>query len=127
MLPRFADHGHDIASLAALGSSVGVFLLDFKHAFMSVPLSREEMPYNTSVVPESLTRSRPPLDEHEPTTGKVLVWRVLGFGGHANPLVYARIASFASRSGQTLLYHDTDKSRIAHSRIQLYVDDQRWS
>ena len=123
VLPRFADHGHDIAALAALGSSVGVFILDFKHAFMTIPLAREEMPYNTSVVPESLTRTRPPLDDAEPSTGTVLVWRVLGFGGHANPLVYARIASFACRSGQGLLQHETAHSKIAHGRMQLYVDD----
>ena len=85
VLPRFADHGLDIATLAATGSSVGVFVLDFKHAFMTIPLAREEMPYNTSVVPESLTRTRPPLDELEPATGEVLVWRVLGFGGHTHP------------------------------------------
>ena len=78
VLPRFVDHARDLAMLSARGSSVGVFVLDFKHAFMTVPLAREEMPYNTSVVPESLTRTRPPLDDVEPTTGTALVWRVLG-------------------------------------------------
>ena len=123
VLPRFADHGRDLATLSALGSSVGVFVLDFKHAFMTVPLSDKEMAYNTSIVPESIRRSRPPIDAEEPETGTILVWRVLGFGGHTNPLVYSRVATFATRSGQALLQHDTAVSSIAHGRIQLYVDD----
>ena len=49
--------------------------------------------------------------------------RVLGFGGHANPLVYARVASFACRSGQALLFQQPEQSDVAHARIQLYVDD----
>ena len=107
----------------AFGSSVGVFVLDFKHAFMTVPLASEEMPYNTSVVPQGIRRSRAGLDETEPESGKFLVWRVLGFGGHANPLIYARLASFAARSGQALLFHPTSVSTFAHGRLQLYVDD----
>ena len=78
MLPRFADHGRDLAALSALGSSVGVFVLDFKHAFMTIPLSDKEMAYNTSIVPESIRRNRPPIDEEEPETGTILVWRVFG-------------------------------------------------
>ena len=123
VLPRFADHAHDLATLAAFGSSVGVFILDFKHAFMTIPLAREEMPYNTSVVPGRITRTRTALDSAEPTSGELLVWRVLGFGGHANPLVYARVASFACRSGQALLFGQPEHSEVAHARIQLYVDD----
>ena len=123
VLLRFTDHARDLAMLSAPGSSVGVFILDFKHAFMTVPLAREEMPYNTSVVPGTITRSRPALDSSEPSSGELLVWRVLGFGGHANPLVYARVASFACRSGQALLFEKPEQSSIAHARIQLYVDD----
>ena len=123
VLPRFADHGLDLATLSAFGSSVGVFVLDFKHAFMTIPLATEEMPYNTSVVPEGLCRSREALDESEPREGKFLVWRVLGFGGHANPLVYARVACVAARTAQALLYHPAETSSIAHGRLQLYVDD----
>ena len=123
VLPRFADHGHGLASLVAFGSSVGVFVLDFKHAFMTVPLAIEEMPFNTSVVPQGLVRTRAGLDDTEPKEGKLLVWRVLGFGGHANPLIYARVACFAARSGQALLFHPTSQSGYAHGRLQLYVDD----
>ena len=90
---------------------------------MTIPLAREEMPFNTSIVPGTLTRTRPPLDASEPASGELLVWRVLGFGGHANPLVYARVASFACRSGQALLFEQPEQSNIAHARIQLYVDD----
>ena len=123
VLPRFAYHGRDIAALSALGSSVGVFVLDFKHAFMTVPLAPKEMAFNTSVVPETITRTRKALDEQEPTSGQILIWQVLGFGGHANPLVYSRVATFASRSGQALLQRETAVSSLAHGRIQLYVDD----
>ena len=39
VLPRFADHDRDLAALSASESSVGVFVLDFKHALMAVPLA----------------------------------------------------------------------------------------
>ena len=123
VLPRFCDHAHDIAALSALGSSVGVFVLDFKHAFMTVPLAKEEMAFNASVIPAGIRRNREPLEAGEPTEGTILLWRVLGFGGHANPLVYSRVASFAARSGQGLLYHPSSVSGLAHGRLQLYVDD----
>ena len=45
-----------------------------------------------------------------------VIWNVLGFGGKANPLVYARIASMAARAGQALL-------DVERARLQLYVDD----
>ena len=122
VLPRFADHGADLAALSALGSSVGVFVLDFKHAFMTVPLAQEEMAFNASVVPGGISRSRKALDDDEAESGEVLLWRVLGFGGHANPLVYSRIATVASRTGQALLFPQTADG-IAHGRLQLYVDD----
>ena len=48
---------------------------------------------------------------------------MLGFGGHVNPLVYSRVATFAARSGQALLQHAREVSSFAHGRIQLYVDD----
>ena len=37
--------------------------------------------------------------------------------------MYARVASFACRSGQALLFEQPEKSDVAHARIQLYVDD----
>ena len=122
VLPRFADHAHDLATLSAQGSSVGVFVLDFKHAFMTVPLCESEMAFNASVVPSGITRTRKGLDDKEPETGTILLWQVLGFGGHANPLVYSRIATMAARTGQALLFPETGNG-IAHGRLQLYVDD----
>ena len=85
VLPRFSDHGNDLAALSALGSSVGVFVLDFKHAFMTVPLSEAEMAFNASTIPGGTTRSRKALDKDEASSGTILLWRVLGFGGHATP------------------------------------------
>ena len=55
--------------------------------------------------------------------GKLLVWRVLGFGGHSNPLTYSRAATFAARSGQALLTRPREKTGVAEGRLQLYVDD----
>ena len=57
-----------------------------------------------------------------------MVWRVLGFGGRPNPLVFSRAASFASRVAQAMLGadrpHDQRRSGLhAPGRLQLYVDD----
>ena len=70
-----------------------------------------------------LRRDRDRLHEDEPEVGKVLVWKVLGFGGHANPLVYARVASFAARTLQGLLFHAPEHSGFGQGRLQVYVDD----
>ena len=45
---------------------------------------------------------------------------MLGFGGRPNPLVYARVASFAMRTGQALFHEEGNGARC---RGQLYVDD----
>ena len=89
---------------------------------MTVPLAQEEMAFNASTVPGGISRSRRALDKNEAESGEVLLWRVLGFGGHANPLVYSRIATVAARMGQALLFPQTADG-IAHGRLQLYVDD----
>ena len=55
------------------------------------------------------------------------MWRVLGFGGKPNPLVYSRAASFAARTAQGLLRTSAQCSlgsaACAPGRLQLYVDD----
>ena len=56
------------------------------------------------------------MDPSSPTGVYVYVWHTLGFGGKTFPLVYARPASFASRTAQALM--DPDRARL-----QLYVDD----
>ena len=81
-------------------------IIDYKNAFMTVPLHPEEWPYNCSVAPQGVTRSRKPLDHGEPQTGSFVVWRVLGFGGKLNPLLYSRIATVAAlRTGIGVLGH----------------------
>ena len=77
-------------------------VLDFANAFMQIPLAKAEMRYNCAAVPQGLRRDRAPLDDAEPSLGSFVVWRVLGFGGRPNPLVYSRVASFAMRSAQAL-------------------------
>ena len=121
--PRFCDHGRDVALATTEGDEVGVFILDFQNAFMTLPLHPLEMPFNTSSVPFGISRTRPELYPGEPADGKFLVWRVLGFGGHSNPLTYSRAASFAARSGQALLMKPRSKTGVAEGRLQLYVDD----
>ena len=108
-LPRFADHGQDLAVSTTEGEQVGVFILDFQNAFMTLPLHPDEMPFNTSVAPCGISRSRSALYPDEPSVGNFLVWRVLGFGGHSNPLTYSRAATFAARSGQALLVRPREK------------------
>ena len=40
--------------------------------------------------------------DNETQEGSFIVWRVVGFGGRPNPLLFARVASFAMRTGQTM-------------------------
>ena len=123
VLPRFTDHARDLALASQGGQEVGVFIIDFSNAFMTLPLATAEQPYNTSVAPHRVVRSRLPLHPAEPESGKFLVWRVLGFGGHSNPLTYSRVACFAARSAQALLMEDSVDCPVAQGRLQFYVDD----
>ena len=59
----------------------------------------------------------------------MIVYRVLGFGGKPNPLVYSRVASMAMRTGQGLLGSPVRRHQepgLARCRGQLYVDDPTW-
>ena len=123
VLPRFADHAADVAQFSSSGEGVGVFVIDYKNAFMTLPLASAEMPFNTTAAPHLVRRTRQPLLPNEPEQGSFLVWRVLGFGGHTNPLTYSRVASFAARSAQALLCAAPSSGGVAEARIQLYVDD----
>ena len=124
VLPRFVDHTRDVALLSCQNVELGVLVLDYQNAFMTLPLADEEMGFNASVMPQGLTRTRAPLLENEAETGEVLLWRVLGFGGHSNPLAYARAASFAARSAQAWLSTSSASADgCAAGRLQLYVDD----
>ena len=80
VLPRFIDHARDVALASRGGDQVGVFVIDFQNAFMTPPLAKAEQPFNTSVAPNVVHRSRQPLYQNETSSGKFLVWRVLGFG-----------------------------------------------
>jgi hypothetical protein len=132
VLPRGIDHGIDLAIMAenlAENEVLVTMILDFKDAFMSIPLAKEEMRFNCAYAEFDLKRSREPLYENEPTKGAFVVWRVLGFGGRPNPLVFSRVASLASRTAQALLGPSLSGDRLeehralARGRLQLYVDD----
>ena len=96
---------------------------------MSIPLDESEQRFNCAHTEFDLTRARDPLRPDEVQTGRFVVWRVLGFGGKPNPLVFSRAASVASRSAQALLgpldreSRTTEHDAIARGRLQLYVDD----
>jgi len=94
---------------------------------MSIPLDAREMPFNCAALPAPMSLQRAPLDADEPTSGSYLVWRVLGFGGRPNPLVFARVSSIASRTGQAL-FRTSAGDKLGHQlaaplRLQTYVDD----
>ena len=130
VLPRPVDRAVDLAEMVSRrqpGQSLMVGVIDFENAFMSIPLSDTERRFNCAEIPEGISRTRSPLRWDEPTTGTVILWRVLGFGGRPNPLVFARVAGFAIRSAQALFpqgqaateHGDLDVEASA----QLYVDD----
>ena len=106
VLPRPIDHGRDLALLASdaqPGQRVWTLILDLVDAFLGIPLAKEERANNCILLEEPITRKREALDPAEPKQGKFLIWRVLGFGGRPNPLLYARVASVLCRAGQALL------------------------
>ena len=114
VLPRPPDHGWDLYSLwkqlakAQLSEEAAVWslIVDFEDAFMSTGTLASEQRFTASKV----------ADTTSPSGMYVYVWHTLGFGGKTFPLVYARPASFAARTGQALLCKDK-------ARLQLYVDD----
>ena len=93
VLPRFVDHAADITHATAEDpSGADTFVCDYRRAFHTVPASAAEARFNCCLCEQPLRRGRPPLDPAEPATGCFLVWLVLGFGGKAFPLLYARVA-----------------------------------
>jgi hypothetical protein len=133
VLPRPVDHAKDVALLSdglRKGEVISTLVLDFKNVFMSIPLDKAERRFNCAQVAEPISLSRPKIEEQEASTGHFVVWRVLGFGGRPNPLVYSRAASFAMRSAQALLgppVRSSQHARLSRSRGQLYVDDPVWT
>jgi len=133
VLPTCFQHGLDLALLAAQraeegkpGTEVITMILDLKDAFMGIPLDRREYPYNACELKRPISRTRGPLFQGEASSGSVVVWAVLGFGGKANPLVFARCAAFACRTAQAMLKPHAgakgcDSAGVC--RMQMYVDD----
>ena len=91
VLPRAVDHAADLAHASASGDAE-TLILDYKHAYMTVAAPPAEAMYNCCIIEEAITRERGPLDNDEPAAGCFIVWLVLGFGGKAYPLLYARVA-----------------------------------
>jgi len=129
VLPTLHHHAFDIASLASLvdaPSQLRTLVLDFTDAFMGVPLHPREHPFNCCVLDRNIVRTRPACYKNEPWKGTTVVWRVLGFGGKPNPLVYSRAASFGARTAQALLRTSSSSPGLrggAPGLLQLYVDD----
>ena len=130
VLPRPLDHARDLAVLAAEATGtqqVWTLLLDLADAFLGIPLHPDEYANNCTNLEEPVRRARDALDADEAECGTFLVWRVLGFGGRPNPLIYARVASLLCRTGQSLwrpsLASEGGSKEIAPGRMQLFVDD----
>ena len=88
---------------------------------MPSPLSSGEQAFNCCEVSQGLSRTRDNVYTDEPETGKFIVWRVLGFGGRPNPLLFARAVSLAMRSTQCL--GDAMCEEPGMFKSQLYGDD----
>jgi len=132
VLPTVFQHARDVALLGHLAEAAGgasdveVLVLDIKDAFMGVPLHPAEWPFNACGLDHTLRRDRAELYDGEPSEGRFVVWAVLGFGGKPNPLVFARVVSFAARTGQALFKPTADSPGCALTglaRLQVYVDD----
>ena len=87
-------------------AAVWSLIVDFEDAFMSTGTLPGEQRFTAAEV----------IDPTSDTGSFIYVWHTLGFGGKTFPLVYARPASFASRTAQALLQKD-------RACLQLYVDD----
>ena len=125
VLPRGVDHGRDLAILSSdlrEGEVVQTLVLDFKDAFMSLAIHPAERRFNCAHSASAINRTRDALFEDEVVSGTFVVWRVLGFGGRPNPLVFSRAASLACRVAQGLLGRERVEG-LGEGRIQLYVDD----
>merc|ERR1712194_883704 len=110
------------------GEDVFTLVLDFKDAFMSIPLHEDERRFNCAHTGFQLSRTRPTVYDGEPDLGGFVAWRTLGFGGRPNPLVFSRVASFVCRTAQAFLGSsvvpvDPSADGPAPGRAQLYVDD----
>ena len=66
VIPSVFDHVWDLAKFAAeqqaapAGTELHTMVLDFRDAFMSVPLAEAERPFNCCEIEVPLKRSRPP-------------------------------------------------------------------
>ena len=134
VLPRPIDHARGVAKLCRHNKdsdNIKVLVLDFKNAFMTMPLAAGERRFNCAEIPAGIKRKRDVVEEGEAESGTLVAWRVLGFGGKPNPLVYSRLASFLMRTAQALVGSPTHRrhygDKMAMCRGQLYVDDPIWA
>ena len=141
VLPRPVELASDLARMAAARDPddvIMVGIVDFADAFMSIPLDPAERRFNCASLPQDLRRERAALHTREPEAGRVIVWRVLGFGGRPNPLVFGRVTSVLMRlvqailtarrdlqgpSGDELAQEEDCAFLDAAARCHLYVDD----
>ena len=61
-------------------------IIEFKGAFMTVPLHVSDQPYTCCDVPQGTTRTRTATFVGDVVSGTFVVWRVLGFGNRPSPL-----------------------------------------
>ena len=121
MLPIPLDHTVDMAKTAvtAEGTVMTTLIIDYEHAFMTIPLSSGEQTFNCCEVVQDLSMTREYVYANTPTTGKFIVWRVLGLGGRPTPLLFVRAVSLAMRYAQCMGEALCDNTGTFKS--QLYV------
>ena len=68
VLPRFVDHALDLARASSSEGS-STLILDFKHAFMTVPAAAGEQQFNCCLLETPISRQRDAIAPGEPTRG----------------------------------------------------------
>ena len=79
------------------------------------------MRYSCTLSHVPISRQRAALHPGEPRAGKVLAWRVMGFGGKAYPLISARVSGVVIRLTQAAVQFSHPDLRGLLG--QTYVDD----
>jgi len=130
VFPRPVDHAADLVAYEAgrrEGLALRVAIIDFADAFMSIPLDARERRYNVAEVEVPMRRTRGPVEPREPSEGTILSWRVLGFGGRPNPLIFSRVVGMLLRATQMMFDPGVADPVALRAwpalRAQLYVDD----
>ena len=88
VFPTIQHHALDLLRLCRdlkPAEKITTMVLDFKDAFMGIPLAAEEQCYNACFLESPVARSRAAAFPNEVQKGQIILWQVLGFGGKPTP------------------------------------------